>query len=78
MSVTDRYTQSQARLHKSVTTELNTATAQWRRMRNAANAHLAAILLAIVEEAEFLLFQAEALAMLSHVLAKDSQYQIVT
>ena len=40
MSTTDRYTQSQTRLHKSVTTELNTATAQWR--RNAANAHLAA------------------------------------
>ena len=39
MSVTDRYTQSQTRLHKSVT-ELDTATALWR--RNAANAHLAA------------------------------------
>ena len=42
MSVTDRYTQSQTRLHKSVT-ELDTATALWR--RNAANAHLAAYFL---------------------------------
>ena len=41
MSVTDRYTQSQTRLHKSVT-ELDTATALWR--RNAANAHLAAVM----------------------------------
>ena len=39
MSVTDRYTQSQTRLHNSVTA-LDTATAHWR--RNAANAHLAA------------------------------------
>ena len=39
MSVTDSYTQSQTRLHNSVT-ELDTATAHWR--RNAANAHLAA------------------------------------
>ena len=39
MSVTDRYTQSQTRLHNSVTS-LDTATAHWR--RNAANAHLAA------------------------------------
>ena len=39
MSVTDRHTQSQTRLHNSVT-ELDTATAHWR--RNAANAHLAA------------------------------------
>ena len=41
MSVTDRYTQSQTRLHKSVT-ELDIATALWR--RNAANAHLAAVM----------------------------------
>ena len=41
MSVTDRYTQSQTRLHNSVT-ELNVATALWR--RNAANAHLAAVM----------------------------------
>ena len=40
MSVTDRYTQSQTRLHKPVATELDTATEKWR--RNAANAHLAA------------------------------------
>ena len=39
MSVTDSYTQSQTRLHNSVTA-LDTATAHWR--RNAANAHLAA------------------------------------
>ena len=39
MSVTDSYTQSQTRLHHSVTA-LDTATAHWR--RNAANAHLAA------------------------------------
>ena len=39
MSVTDSYTQSQTRLQSSVT-ELNVATAHWR--RNAANAHLAA------------------------------------
>ena len=39
MSVTDSYMQSQMRLHNSVT-ELDTATAHWR--RNAANAHLAA------------------------------------
>ena len=39
MSVTDSYTQSQTRLQTSVT-ELNVATAHWR--RNAANAHLAA------------------------------------
>ena len=39
MSVTDSYTQSQTRLQNSVT-ELNVATAHWR--RNAANAHLAA------------------------------------
>ena len=40
MSVTGSYTQSQTRLHNSVT-ELNTATAHWR--RNVANAHLAAV-----------------------------------
>ena len=40
MSVTDSYTQSQTRLHNSVTA-LDTATAHWR--RNAANAHLAAV-----------------------------------
>ena len=39
MSVTDSHTQSQTRLHNSVT-ELDTATAHWR--RGAANAHLAA------------------------------------
>ena len=42
MSVTDIHTQSQTRLHKSITIELNTATAQWQ--RNAANAHLAAVI----------------------------------
>ena len=41
MSVTDSYTQSQTRLHNSVT-ELDTATAHWR--RNAENAHLAAVM----------------------------------
>ena len=41
MSVTDSYTQSQTRLHNSVTA-LDTATAHWR--RNAANAHLAAVM----------------------------------
>ena len=41
MSVTDSYTQSQTRLQTSVT-ELNVATAHWR--RNAANAHLAAVM----------------------------------
>ena len=41
MSVTDSYTQSQTRLQNSVT-ELNVATAHWR--RNAANAHLAAVM----------------------------------
>ena len=41
MSVTDRYAQSQTRLHNSVA-ELNVATALWR--RNAANAHLAAVM----------------------------------
>ena len=39
MSVTDSYTKSQTRLHNSVT-ELNVATALWR--RNAVNARLAA------------------------------------
>ena len=46
MSVTDRHTQSQPRLRNSVT-ELNVATAHWR--RNAANAHLAAQLAAAAE-----------------------------
>ena len=51
MSVTDRYTQSQTRLHKSVT-ELDTATALWR--RNAANAHLAAQIWSQIEKLFFL------------------------
>ena len=41
MSVTDGYTQSHTRLQTSVT-ELNVATAHWR--RNVANAHLAAVM----------------------------------
>ena len=43
MPVTDRHTQSQTRLQNPVT-ELSAATAHWR--RNAANAHLAAVLAA--------------------------------
>ena len=41
MPVTDSYTQSHTRLQTSVT-ELDTATAHWR--RSAANAHLAAVM----------------------------------
>ena len=58
MSVTDRYTQSQTRLTNSVT-ELDTATALWR--RNAANAHLAAVLEVLCEPSQAARFRAEEL-----------------
>ena len=60
MSVTDRYTQSQTRLRNSAT-ELNVATALWR--RDATDAHLAAVAMAFC-----LLFGGGAGARVSYTL----------